>query len=87
MYTAVVDVKPESCSYNMKPLYSRSSRVKYQHITPRITNNFQNMGMAAYKNVRFQFINEFTRPRIIPSRIASDMSHQHFHTLALEKPV
>ena len=82
-----IDVESDRCPYDMKALYTRSSRIDYQHITFRVTYNLQNMRMPAYENIRLQLINKPASSYIIPPRISSDMSHKHLHALTFEEAV
>ena len=77
--------KPQSCPDDMKTLNSRGSGVQDKHITFRVPHDLQDMGMAADKDIRTDFIYQFSRPRVIPAGIAADMSHQHLHSLTFKE--
>ena len=79
--------KPQSCPDDMKTLNSRGSGVQDKHITFRVPHDLQDMGMAAYEYVRPVFVDEFSCPGVIASRVAADMGHQHLHALTFEEAV
>ena len=43
------------------------------------------MGMPADKDIRLQFVYEFTCPYVIPSGIATYMNHEHLEALAFKE--
>ena len=72
-------------SDQMKTLYSRSSRIKYQHVTFSIPDDLKYMGMPAHEDIRLQFVYEFTCPYVIPSGIATYMNHEHLETFTFKE--
>ena len=71
----------------MEALDSGRSGVDHQHVSLGIPDDFQDMGMAAYEYVRPVFVDEFSCPGVIASRVAADMGHQHLHALTFEEAV
>lgn len=71
----------------MEALDSGRSGVDHQHVSLWIADDFQDMGMAAYEYVRPVFVDEFSCPGVIASRVAADMGHQHLHALTFEEAV
>ena len=71
----------------MEALDSGRSGVDHQHVSLRVTDDFQDMGMTAYEYVRPVFVDEFSCPGVIASRVAADMCHQHLHALTFEEAV
>ena len=73
--------------YNMKALDAGCSGIHYQHVSFRIPHDFQDMGMSADEEIRTIFVYKPAGARIITAGIASDMGHEHFHSLTFKEPV
>lgn len=85
---SLINMETESRPHDMKALYSRSPGIHYKHTAALgVTHDFQDMGVAANKNIRPVFVNQLSCAGIISSRISTNMRHQNFHTLTFEKPV
>ena len=57
MNPSVIDMEPQSSTYNMKPLNTSSSRVHHQHpAIGRVTHYFKDMRVAADKHIGTVFI-------------------------------
>lgn len=85
---SLINMETESRPHDMKALYSRSPGIHDKHTAALgVTHDFQDMGVAANKNIRPVFVNQLPCARIIPSWISTNMRHQNFHALTFEKPV
>ena len=87
MDAPLIYTETQGSTHQMKALDSCSSGVYHQHIPLGITHNFQDMRMAADKQVWLISVNQFAGTEIISSRITSDMGHKHFYSLTFKKAV
>lgn len=87
MNPSVVDMEPQGRAYNVKTLDSGRSRIDNHHVAFHIPDYFEYMGMSAYEQIRPVTVYKLSCPRVITSRIAADMNHQHLQPLTFEEPV
>ena len=87
MDAPLIYTETQGSTHQMKTLDSCSSGIDHQHIPLRITHDFQDMRMAADKQIRLISVNKFTCTGVVSSRIATDMSHENLYTLTFKKTV
>ena len=87
MDAPLIYTKTQGSTHQMKALNSCSSGINHQHIPLRITHDFQDMRMAADKQIRLISVNKFTCTGVVSSRIATDMSHENLYSLTFKKAV
>ena len=82
-------IKPEtqSRSDKVETLNSSRTRIENQHVTFRIPDNLEDVGMTAYQYIWLEFIHQLAGFCVISARVPSHMYHQDLEPLALEEPV
>ncbi len=86
MDSAVFYPEPEGSTDNMEALDTGSTWIEHKHIPSfNITDNLQDMRMAADEDIGSVTVDELSCARIISPRIPTYMSHKDLHALALEE--
>lgn len=84
---ALVQAEAEGGADHVEALDAGCSRVDDQHISFGIPHHFKDMRVAADKDVRMEFIDQFPRAGVISAGVASDVGHKHLHPLTFKEAV
>lgn len=87
IYPAGIQTETESRPDEVESLDARSTRIDYQHVALRVTDDLQDVRMATYEEIRPVLVYEPAGIHVISSGISSDMDHQDFQAFALEHSV
>ena len=87
IYPAGFQTEAERRPDEVKSLDARSTRIDYQHVALRVTDDLQDVRMTTYEEIRPVLVYEPAGIHIISSGISSDMDHQDFQAFALEHSV
>ena len=85
---AAIDGETQQGLHSLPPLFTCRTGVHREEIPLLVIHHFQYMTMSANKQIDplirsggFVALKHRNEPRVIPSRIASNMGHQHIHSL------
>ena len=87
IYPAGIKAETESRPDKMESLNPSSTRIDYQHVALRITDDLKDVRMTTYEEIGPVLVYEPAGIHIISSGISSDMDHQDFQAFALEHSV